>query len=390
MLSMSLLSLSGCFLPDSGPSPDDIKTKSASTMPYGLVPLTPEVVDILLASEPKGFAGAFVDHRPPANLRLGIGDIVSVTVFESAAGGLFIPAEGSVRPGNFVTLPEQPVDNRGNITVPYAGEVKAAGRFNTEVQRDIVERIKNRAIEPQVVVSVSQQRTSLVSVIGDVNTPTRFAAAMSGAGDRITDAIARAGGIKGQGYEMWVMLERDKKRATLPFETLLANPSNNLFILPGDRIYVYRDPQKFIAFGASGQQGQFNFDAWRLSLTEAVGKAGGLIDGQADPGSVFLYRREPLEVARRLGVDCDRFVGEPTVPVIFAVNFRDPGGYFLSTKVQMRHQDVIFVANAQSVEVTKFLNLLNLAFTVANDASLGTSWATIARYNLHHRIPITP
>src|SRR5215471_12236648 len=37
------------------------------------------------------------------------------------AGGLFIPLEAGIRPGNFIRLPNQAVDNNGNITVPYAG-----------------------------------------------------------------------------------------------------------------------------------------------------------------------------------------------------------------------------------------------------------------------------
>ena len=72
---------------------------------------------------------------------------------------------------------------------------------------------------------------------------------------------------------------------------------------------------------------------------------------------MFLYRREPRNVAESFGSDVSKFEGE-IVPVIFSVSFRDPGGYFLATKVQMRHLDVLFVANAQSVEVTKFLQFL--------------------------------
>jgi polysaccharide export outer membrane protein len=311
-------------------------------------------------------AGAFKDRRPPADLLFGVGDVVSVTIFEAAAGGLFIPTEAGVRPGNFVTLPDQAVDNDGNISVPYAGIIHAAGRSNVQVQNDIVARIKNRAIEPQVVVALSSQRTNLVSVMGDVNAPVRFAAAASGAGDRITDALTRAGGIRGEGYSMWVVLERGKKRATVPFENLITNPANNVYIQPGDRIYVYQEQQKFIAFGASGQQGEFNFDAWRINLAEGVAKAGGLTDAQSNPGSIFLYRREPREVAALLGADLTKF-SEETVPVIFQVSFRDPAGYFLATKTVMRNQDVIFVANAPSVEVSKFLQFVNLvAGTSAN------------------------
>src|SRR3954471_9014496 len=294
------LALGACATnPGSGPLTDDVNNKiqTENAPAYELVPLNPATVKILHTHEPKGLAGVFTDRRPPASIVFGIGDVVAVTIFEAAAGGLFIPAEAGVRPGNFVTIPDQSVDNDGNISVPYAGQVKAAGRYNGEIQQDIVNRIKNRAIEPQVVVSLSQQRTSLISVFGEVNTPARYPAAAYGAQDRITDAITRAGGIRGQGYETWVMLQRGDRRATVPFANLVYEPSNNIFVQPGDRIYVYREQQKFIAFGATGTQGEFNFDAWRINLAEAVGKAGGLVDNQADPGSVFLYRLEPRELA---------------------------------------------------------------------------------------------
>ena len=117
---------------------------------------------------------------------------MSVTIFEAAAGGLFIPAEAGVRPGNFITLPSQEVDNNGNISVPYAGNIQAKGRTPVEVQQAIVDALKNRAIEPQAVVSLATQRTSLVTVLGDVTRPQVLNAVP--AGERILDSIARAGG----------------------------------------------------------------------------------------------------------------------------------------------------------------------------------------------------
>ena len=121
-------------------------------------------------------SAAFKDRRPAPEIKFGIGDIVSVTIFEAAAGGLFIPSEAGVRPGNFVTMPNQPVDSMGNISVPYAGAVRALDRTPAEVQHSIVNALRNRAIEPQVVVALVDQRTSLISVLGDVNTPARFPA----------------------------------------------------------------------------------------------------------------------------------------------------------------------------------------------------------------------
>lgn len=368
VLSLVVVALGGCaFMPASGPAANSVTKEGSPTVPYVLVRLTPESTSIVARYEPRGLAGAFPDkYVPPSKIKFGIGDVVSVTIFEAAAGGLFIPTEAGVRPGNFVTIPDQSVDNDGNISVPYAGLIKAAGRYNGEIQQDIVNRIKNRAIEPQVVVSLSQQRTSLVSVFGEVNTPARYPAAAFGAQDRITDAITRAGGIRGQGYETWVMLQRGERRATVPFANLVYEPSNNIFVQPGDRIYVYREQQKFLAFGAAGQQGEFTFDAWRINLAEAVGKAGGLVDVQADPGSVFIYRNEPRELCERLGLDISSFTGE-LIPVIFRVSFRDPGGYFLATNFQMRNQDVVFIANSDSVDVTKFLVYVNAFMATANN-----------------------
>ncbi len=365
------MSLGGCgFLPNDGPTSIDVLTQKSELTPYALVKLAPETVDILAAYEPKGLAGAFTDRRPASNIKFGVGDIVSTTIFEATAGGLFIPLDAGARPGNFVSLPDQAVDDHGNITIPFAGVIRAAGRTNVEIQNEIVDKIKNRAIEPQVIISLAQQRTSLISVVGEVNTPLRFAVPAAGAGDRVLDAITRAGGIKDQGYATWVMLERGGKRATVPFENLVMNAANNIYIQPGDRIYVYQEQQKFIAFGATGvegtlgSQGEFNFDAWRINLAEAVAKASGLQDARADAGSVFLYRREPKEVAKLLGADITRFNGD-LVPVIFQVNLRDPGGYFLATRTQMRNGDVIFVANSQATDIEKFFTFVSSGTTAA-------------------------
>ena len=391
LLTLVLLGAGGCsFFPVNGPTSVDIDSGTSPTVPYALIKLSPETIDILAAHEPKGLAGAFTDRRPSANITFGIGDVVSVTIFEAAAGGLFIPLEAGVRPGNFVTIPDQIVDSNGNITIPFAGLIKTAGRTSVQVQEDIVNKIKNRAIEPQAVVTLSQQRTSLISVVGAVNGPIRFAVPAPGAGDRVLDAITRAGGITGPGYDIWVMLERGGRRATVPFENLVMNSSNNIHILPGDRIYVYQEPQKFIAFGAFGgtggvvAQGEFPFGAWRINLAEGVAKAGGLGDLQANPGAVFLYRQEPREVAQLLGADMARFNG-PLVPVIFSISFRDPGGYFLATRLQMRNDDIIFVANAQSVDATKFLTFVGLVTATAAGTAAAIQSVPVTEAIVHGR-----
>ena len=375
------LALAGCDgFPASGPAGQDIKSgrHDADSLPYALVKLTPESLLVLAEDNPR-LLGAFADRRPPGEIRFGIGDVVSVTIFEAAAGGLFIPSEAGVRPGNYITLPNQNVDSKGNISVPYAGLIRASGRTPDEVQRAIVDALRNRAIEPQAVVALVEQRTSLISVLGEVNSPARFPA--SAAGEHVPDAVTRGGGPKGQGFDTWVMLERGGKRSTVPFGALVYEPSNNIYIHPGDTVYVYREPQTFVAFGATGQQGQLNFDAWRLSLAEGVAKAGGLNDTLADPASVFLYRGESRETARRLGVDVSIFQ-TPIIPIIYTVNFRDPSGYFLATRMQMRNKDVLYISNSVSVETAKVLQYVRLVTATVNDPIVAAQNAVFLRNSI--------
>ena len=102
----------------------------------------------------------------------------------------------------------------------------------------------------------------------------------------------------------------------------------------------------------------WHFGSWRLSLAEAIGRAGGLLDGQADPAAVFLYRGEARDVAETMGIDCSPYEG-PMIPVIYTINLRDPAGYFLASSFEMRNKDIIYVSNAFAVESTKFMIYLN-------------------------------
>ena len=373
-----LLGSAGCsIVPSSGPQDFVVKSdKTASGPQYGLVKLNPTAIEILKEYGPGAIAATFPDKSRQQWIKFGIGDVVSVTIFEAAAGGLFIPAEAGVRPGNFVTLPNQNVDIDGNISVPYAGAIKAVGHTPPEIQAEIVKAIGNRAIEPQAIVALVTQNTSLISVLGEVNSPSRLVA--NAAGERILDVISRAGGIKDQGYESWVTLERKGKRATVPFGALVYEPANNVWVHPEDSIYVYREPQVFLAFGAAGQQGQFPFNMWKISMTQAMGMAGGLLDTQAEPAGVYVYRREPRELAERLGVDCSKFVG-PTVPVVYNVDFRDPAGFFLASKFEMRDKDLLFAANAATADTAKLFQLINLVVTPAENAAFTASTAQIVK-----------
>jgi len=67
-----------------------------------------------------------------------------------------------------------------------------------------------------------------------------------------------------------------------------------------------------------------------------------------------------------LGIDCSPFQG-PIIPVIYNMNFRDPAGYFMATKFEMRNKDVIYISNALSPELAKFRALIGTVTGTIND-----------------------
>ncbi|MCB1509651.1 MAG: polysaccharide export protein [Hyphomicrobiaceae bacterium] len=355
LAALAVIALAGCSLPTNGPRAHLILAPAkdrVSKVDYCLVELDERTVHIANENSHR-IAGRFQDRRRPVNVKFGVGDSVAVTIFESAAGGLFFSAKGGDR-GNFITLPPQNVDERGNIFVPYAGRIRAAGRTASLIQSQIVGRLKNRALDPQAVVTLAAQRDAQLSVLGTVGTPSRIP--VSASGERMLDAIARAGGISIPGYEAWVLLERGGRIAAAPFEALIHEPLNNIYVRPQDIIYVFRSPQTFVALGATGQQSHVPFGAWRLSIAEGLGKAGGLNQALAEPAWVFIYRFESRSAVKALKRKCDFPPEEKRVPVVYRLNLRDPSGFFLARRMQMRNKDVIYVSNATSVEVDKFLN----------------------------------
>ena len=362
-------------LPGTGPKSDAVKSnataevRSDTALPYALVDISADTIGFLSQPNLVSFKGYFPDKRPKPSQVIGVGDVLNVSIFEAAPGGLFTPAQAAgARPGNFVDLPAQAVDQKGNIDIPYAGEIPAAARTLPEIQQAIVARLRNRAIEPQVVVKLTEQHSSVVSVLGDVNTPGVIA--LNSVGERLLAMIARAGGPKFEAVESWVTLQRDGKRVKVLLSRVVHDPSENIFIRPNDVIFLTREAPTFTALGALNQNvfgfnSEIAFDVETLTLAQAMGKSGGLNDQQSDPSELYVYRYEDRHFLKKLGVDTARFLTD-SIPTIYRLNLRDPGGLLLASGFQMRTKDVMYVANSKVTDYYKLLLLINNTATAVS------------------------
>ena len=326
---------------------------------FDLVDIDENVVRALSAAPQESFQSRFKKYGKPPEPTIGVGDILSVSIWEAAGGGLFgaSPTDHVSAGSRSVTIPEQVVGQDGGISVPYAGRVPAGGLRPIQVQREIEDRLAGKAIEPQAIVVIAKSLTNTATVTGEVIGGARVPLSLKG--DRLLDLVASAGGARAPVYETFVRLSRDGITATIPMEALVSNPAENIYAQPGDVLTLVRLPQSFTAFGATGTNMQVNFTAPRMTLVEALAKSGGLQDQRSDPGGVFLFRYEPPPVINALGRPQLGTGPEGTTPTVFRLDLSDARSYFFAERFPIHDKDIIYVANADLNELQKFFTLLN-------------------------------
>src|SRR6516165_7072754 len=216
--------LGGCStLPTAGPTTGQVVDQSLkdNQKRFDIVDVNDNVVSTLLARPGESFRTRFRKYGKPPDPKIGIGDTISVTIWEAAAGGLFgSSVTTGITPGSrSVTIPEQMVARDGAISVPFADRIPVAGKSPLEVQRTIEQRLAEKAIEPQVIVTIPKSVTDAATVSGEVVAGARVPLSVNG--DHLLDLIAVAGGAKSPVYDTFVRLSRNGVTATLPMERLV-------------------------------------------------------------------------------------------------------------------------------------------------------------------------
>ncbi|MGU3541170.1 polysaccharide biosynthesis/export family protein, partial [Methylobacterium sp. A54F] len=367
----------GCsVLPASGPTARAVEAGAAVATSegvlarYEIVDINAATVEALRARPLDSLLASFGDRRPSVEPTIGIGDFVAVSIWEAGSGGLFsgpLIADRFSAGSKSALIPEQAVGRDGAISVPYAGRIPVAGRRPQDVQALIETELAGKAIQPQVLVSVTKPVSQAVTITGEVANGARLP--LSGKGDRILDVIASAGGVRAPVAETFVRLSRGNQTATVPMTTIVSNPRENIFLRPSDVLTLVRDPQTFLAVGALGNATELPFQAEGITLAQALAKARGLSDFQADPGGTFVFRFEPASVVRRLRPGSP-LLGTPLVPVVYRIDMRDPNSLFTSQGFRMRNRDLVYVSNAPFTEVQKILGVVAAVTGPASSAAI--------------------
>jgi polysaccharide export outer membrane protein len=374
----ALAVLSACSsLPTSGPTTNEVidQANVNGQRQFELINIDEGVLQVLQSQPQPTFRKAFGQHGLPPQPTIQVGDSVSILIWEAGGNGLFSQSTtlgsisgggtgvgtgtgpGSLSPGaRPTTIPDQIVMRDGRITIPFDGRVQAAGRTGLQLQDDVRQRLQGKAVDPQVIVSVTPSIASAVTVAGGAIKGA--VVQVSPRGTRLLDVIAAAGGYATPEYETSVKLSRKGVTAAIPMRQLVDDPTENIYAWPGDTLTLERVPRVFEAFGATPKNAEIPFETENVSLAQALAKSSGLVDAQADPAGVFLLRYEPASVVGKLENTPAAAAGPAPVPVVYHLDMGNMKSYLLARRFQVKDKDIVYVANARTNSVQKFFQLL--------------------------------
>jgi polysaccharide export outer membrane protein len=350
-------SLAACGLPRSGPNKREIFSGSVQRDGDSFVVAVNDRVTRATAVVPAlGFSSGFVNAGLVGSDTINPGDVLALTIWENVDDGL-LASEGQAA----TVLTEVQVDGNGDIFVPYAGRLRAAGNSPEAVRRIITEKLDAQTPDPQVQVARVAGDGSSVSITGAVGAqgvypierPTRTLTAM----------LAKAGGVSIEPEIAQITVIRNGHRGSVWFQDLFRHPEYDIPLRGGDRILVEEDTRAYTALGATGTQNRVKFENQNLSAIEAIAQVGGLSPQIADPTGVFVFRNEPEEIAKVV-LGRDDLIGDQRI--VYVLDLTEPNGVFLARDFVIRDGDTVYVTEAPFVQWAKTLNSVTGTLNTAN------------------------
>jgi polysaccharide export outer membrane protein len=305
---------------------------------------------------------------------IGVGDALKITIFEAGTDGLFSTAQSKQTALDVVVQPD------GTAAIPYAGTIRFAGKSLEQARKAILAALASKAVEPDVIVSSMGTASRTVTVSGTVGHPS--VVPLDLVAEKITQVIAKAGGPTTQPYETYVTLVRGKRTGAALLKTIIEHPSEDIYVQPGDQIFVNRDPRTFTLLGALKANGRLEFGTNDLNLLEAVAMGHGANDAASNAEGYFLFRYEEPEIVMSLlgparfnmlrakGMASDN---NGRYPIVYKFDMTHPDSLIVGQTFPVKNRDVIYVSRHSSVDLRKFLSLVGTPLNIAASASATAS-----------------
>jgi polysaccharide export outer membrane protein len=230
------------------------------------------------------------------------------------------------------------VNPDGIIQFPFIGPIKIAGMTEEQARKLLTNRIAKYIRDPQLTVRVQAYRHDRVYVDGEVRAP--GLQTMDDIPMTLPEAINRAGGFTPEADRSSVVLTRKgvSTEINLPLLTRLGVNPNRILLAGGDLLrIVARNESKIFVLGEVSTPRALQMNDGRLSLTEALGEAGGANPLTSDPRQIYVIRKPP------------RKDDEEEIAEIYHLDAATPTAFMLANDFELRPRDVVFIDAAPVV-----------------------------------------
>lgn len=209
---------------------------------------------------------------------LGAGDVIRITVFQNVD----------------LTLDAR-ISEGGTISYPLLGTVKLGGLTVTEAEKKLADGLKsgNFIKQPQVSILLTSVKSNQVSVLGQVNRPSRYP--LESGSNRVSDLLAQAGGIvAGAGSDIVVVSGKRngkpfRKEIDFPLVFAASGTAEDFVLENNDAIWVDRAPVVYI-YGEVLRGGAMRLER-DMTLLQALASVGGLTQRGTAKG-IKVHRRD--------------------------------------------------------------------------------------------------
>lgn len=358
--------LTGCaFAPGS-----HFQSRSESAPVDDLVDIEPITLGLVNAQRPAPVAESVREASEAQreaidgyHYRIGKGDVLSIIVYDHPE--LTIPSGGersAEEAGNTV-------HQDGTIFYPFIGRIAVEGWTVMEVRDEIAQRLEPFIAEPQVEVKVAAFNSQRVVVSGEVAEPGRLP--ITNVPMTVLDALSLTGGLTQQANWHGVQLTRDGKTRTLSLYAMLneGKLGDDLLLQDNDVLHVPDiGNQQVFVMGEVGEPQALPMGRSRMSLTEALTRAGSFNEAQADASGIFVFRREPQSSDK--------------LATVYQLDARNAAAMVLGTEFQLEPTDVVYVTTTPLGRWNRVIGQLLPTVTAVYQVTRATNDANDLRNDL--------
>jgi polysaccharide export outer membrane protein len=273
---------------------------------------------------------------------IGNGDLLSVLVWNhphlniATAAAQALTGSGAQTPGAFV------VDQNGIVQFPYVGPIRLAGLTELQARNLLAEKLIKSIKAPDITLRVQGFRSKRIYIDGDVKT----------SGNQVIDdvpmtlleAFTRAGGLLPTADQSHIVITRAgvSYPINLPLLVRQGVDPSNIMLAHGDVVRVRANSEnKVYVLGEVNTPKALLMNNGRLTLTEALGEAGGLNLLSSAARQVYVIRN----------------AGEAE-PIVYNLDAQSPVALALAENFELNPRDVVYVDTAGLARFNRMISLI--------------------------------